>query len=111
MILLVAGRVDCVMAGISPSTADVVLAGQMFVGTQPGINTISSMGVIDIPGGQGSEGHLWAFSESAVNAEHDASELADIAITTSDTMHRLFDGNLCCPVVFFNQRQHRASSG
>ncbi|NLM14876.1 MAG: phosphate acetyltransferase, partial [Clostridiaceae bacterium] len=91
MILLVAGRVDCVMAGISHSTAEVVLAGQMFVGTQPGINTISSMGVMDIPGWQGSEGHLLAFSDSAVNAEPDASELADIAITTADTMHRLFD--------------------
>jgi len=68
-----------------------VLAGQMFVGTQPGINTISSMGVMDIPGWQGSEGHLLAFSDSAVNAEPDASELADIAITTADTMHRLFD--------------------
>ena len=91
MILLVAGRVDCVMAGISHSTAEVVLAGQMFVGTQPGINTISSMGVMDIPGWQGSEGQLLAFSDSAVNADPDASELADIAITTADTMHRLFD--------------------
>ncbi len=110
MILLVAGRVDCVMAGISHSTAEVVLAGQMFVGTQPGINTISSMGVMDIPGWQGSEGHLLAFSDSAVNAEPDASELADIAITTADTMHRLFDWEPgCCLVVFSNQRQHRST--
>lgn len=90
MIMLTAGRVDCVMAGINHSTADIVLAGQMFVGTQPGINTISSMGVMDIPGWQGSEGNLLAFSDAAVNADPDASELADIAITTADTMHRIF---------------------
>ena len=90
MIMLTAGRVDCVLAGINHSTADVVLAGQMFVGTQPGINTISSMGVMDIPGWQGSEGNLLAFADAAVNADPDPAELADIAITTADTIRRIF---------------------
>lgn len=89
-IMLGAGRVDCMMAGINHATADVVLAGQMYIGPQPGINTISSVGVMDIPGWQGSEGNLLAFSDAAVNADPDASELADIAITTADTIHRLF---------------------
>jgi phosphate acetyltransferase len=89
-IMLGAGRADCMMAGINHATADVVLAGQMFIGPQPGINTISSMGVMDIPGWQGSEGNLLAFADAAVNADPDSGELADIAITTADTISRLF---------------------
>ena len=89
-IMLGAGRVDCMMAGINHATADVVLAGQMFIGPQTGINTISSMGVMDIPGWTGSEGNLLAFADAAVNADPDADELADIAITTADTIRRLF---------------------
>lgn len=89
-IMLGAGRVDCMMAGINHATADVVLAGQMFIGPQQGINTISSMGVMDIPGWIGSEGNLLAFADAAVNADPDAGELADIAITTADTIRRLF---------------------
>ena len=89
-IVLGGGRADCMMAGINHTTADVVLAGQMYIGTKPGINTISSMGMMDIPGWEGSEGNLLGFSDSAVNADPDASELADIAITTADSIHRIF---------------------
>jgi phosphate acetyltransferase len=90
-IMLAIGRADCMMAGINHATADVVLAGQMFIGPQPGINTISSVGVMDIPGWQGSEGNLLAFSDAAVNVDPDANELADIAITTAATIRHLFD--------------------
>ncbi len=89
-ILLGAGRADCMMAGINHGTADVVLAGQMYIGPKPGFNTISSLGMMDIPGWEGSEGNLLGFSDSAVNADPDAGMLADIAITTADSVQRIF---------------------
>lgn len=42
------------------------IAGQMIIGLKPGINTISSIGICDIPGFEGSEGSLLAVGDSAV---------------------------------------------
>jgi phosphate acetyltransferase len=90
VIMVEIGEADCCMAGVSHTTGEVVLAGQMFLGTKPGIATVSSIGIMDIPGWQGSEGSLLAIADCAVNAEPSESELADIAIASADTVHRLF---------------------
>ncbi len=89
MIMLKIGKADCMMAGINHSTGEVVLAGQTFIGPKEGIRTISSIGIMDIPGWQGSEGNLLGFADAAVNADPDAEELADIAMTTADSINRL----------------------
>ena len=47
---------DVTFAGIDNTTGDVLLAGQMIIGMKPGISTISSIGLADIPGYEGSEG-------------------------------------------------------
>lgn len=53
------GEADVTFAGINNTTGDVLLAGQMIIGMKPGISTISSIGLADIPGYEGSEGSLW----------------------------------------------------
>lgn len=81
---------DTMFAGIDYSTGDVIFAGQALVGMQEGIQTASSVGVMDIPGFEGSEGSMMGFADCAVNANPDAEMLAEIAITSCETMRTLF---------------------
>lgn len=77
------------VAGLSHTTGEVIMAGQMLVGLKEGISTVSSMGILSIPGYQGPEGDLLAIADCAVCAAPGPEELADIAISTSDTVKAL----------------------
>ena len=77
---------DCMVAGITHTTGEVILAGQMIVGLKEGISTVSCMCFMNIPGYEGPEGSILALSDPAVVPAPDANELADIAISTADTV-------------------------
>ena len=83
------GKADCLAAGISYPTGDVIFTSQVFIGMKEGIGTISSVGVVEIPSFETSEGHLLAITDCAVCTDPGSEDLADIAITTSDTMQKL----------------------
>jgi phosphate acetyltransferase len=80
---------DCMVAGLSHTTGEVIMAAQMIVGMTGDISTPSSMGILAIPGYEGPEGNLLAIADCAVCAAPGATELADIAISTADTVRRL----------------------
>jgi phosphate acetyltransferase len=83
------GRADCLAAGINHPTGDVIYASQVYIGMKEGISTVSSLGVVEIPGFETSEGHLLTITDCAVCPAPGSEELADIAITTCDTMRKL----------------------
>ncbi len=95
---------DVTFAGINNTTGDVILAGQMVVGLQPGIATISSIGLCDIPGYEGSEGSLLAIGDSAVCTNPNAEQLASIAISACDTVRSLLDWEPRCALVCYSTR-------
>lgn len=95
---------DVTFAGIDNTTGDVILAGQMMVGMQPGIATISSIGLCDIPGFEGSEGTLLAIGDSAVCTNPDAEQLASIAISACDTVSSLLDWEPRCAIVCYSTK-------
>ncbi len=95
---------DVTFAGIDNTTGDVILAGQMVVGLQPGITTISSIGLCDIPGYEGSEGSLLAVGDSAVCTNPNAEALASIAISACDTVRSLLDWEPRCAMVCYSTR-------
>lgn len=95
---------DVTFAGINNTTGDVILAGQMVVGLQPGIATISSIGLCDIPGYEGSEGSLLAIGDSAVCTNPNAEQLASIAISACDTVRSLLDWEPRCAMVCYSTR-------
>lgn len=95
---------DVTFAGINNTTGDVILAGQMVVGLQPGITTISSIGLCDIPGYEGSEGSLLAIGDSAVCTNPNAEQLASIAISACDTVRSLLDWEPRCALVCYSTR-------
>ena len=83
------GDVDVCFAGLTHTTGDVILAGQMVVGLAEGIKTVSSVGIFNIPGFEGSEGHLLGFGDSAVCVDPTSEDLASIAIAACDTISAL----------------------
>jgi phosphate acetyltransferase len=83
------GEADCMVAGLSHTTGEVIMACEMIIGLQEGISTVSSMGIMNIPGYDGPEGSLMAIADCAVAPAPDSNELADIAISTADTVKRL----------------------
>lgn len=83
------GDADCIVAGLSHTTGEVIMACEMIIGLQEGISTVSSMGLASIPGFEGPEGNLLAIADCAVVPAPDSSELADIAIATADTVKSL----------------------
>lgn len=102
MVMQAVEEADVTFAGIDNTTGDVLLAGQMIIGLQEGIGTVSSIGLCDIPGFQGSEGSLLAIGDSAVCTNPDAKQLADIAISACDTVKALLDWEPRCAMVSYS---------
>jgi len=80
---------DYMVAGLSHTTGEVIMASEMIIGLKEGISTVSSMGIISIPGYEGSEGNLLAIADCAVCPAPGSQELADIAISTADAVQKL----------------------
>jgi phosphate acetyltransferase len=80
---------DCMVAGLIHTTGEVIMVSETIIGLQEGISTVSSMGVMSIPGYEGSEGNLLGIADCAVCPAPDSKELADIAISTADTVKSL----------------------
>lgn len=74
----------------------------MIIGMKPGISTISSIGLADIPGYEGSEGSLLAVGDSAVCTNPNAEQLASIAISACDTVQELLGWESRCAMVCYS---------
>lgn len=96
------GQVDGVFAGLVHTTGEVILAAQTYVGLKEGISTASSIGLMDIPGYEGSEGNLLAFGDAAVCIDPTEEELADIAISACETMEELLCWQPRCALLSFS---------
>ena len=102
MAMQAVGDADVTFAGIDNTTGDVLLAGQMIIGLKPGISTISSIGLCDIPGYEGSEGSLLAVGDSGVCTNPNPEQLASIAISACDTVKELLDWEPRCAMVCYS---------
>ncbi|MBP3883419.1 MAG: phosphate acetyltransferase [Olsenella sp.] len=80
---------DITFGGIDCSTGDVIIGGQTIVGLADGVDTISSLGIFNIPGWDGSEGPLLGFGDAAVCVNPDPEQLASIAISAAETVQAL----------------------
>lgn len=102
MVMQAVDDADVTFAGIDYTTEDVLFAGQMVIGLKPQIATISSIGLCDIPGFEGSEGSLLAVGDSAVCTNPNAEQLASIAISACDTVHSLLGWEPRCACVSYS---------
>lgn len=97
-----AGMVDVTFAGMSHTTGDVIIAGQMVVGLAEGVTTVSSVGITKVPGYEGSEGSLIVIGDSAVCQNPSEEDLASIAISACDTTKSLLGWEPRCAMVSFS---------
>ncbi len=81
--------VDITFGGLCCSTGEVIIGGQTIIGLADGIDTISSCGIFNIPGWEGSEGNLLGFGDAAVCVDPDPEQLASIAISAAETVQAL----------------------
>ena len=102
LILEALGRIDATFAGLAHTTGDVILAGQMIVGLREGVTTVSSIGIANIPGYEGSEGQLLAFGDSAVCVDPNEEDLASIAISACDTVKKLLGWEPRCALLSYS---------
>ena len=102
LVMEAAGEADVTFAGIDNTTGDVIAAGMMIVGMAPGISTVSSIGLCDIPGFTGGENGLLAIGDSAVCTNPDPEQLADIAISACDTVKGLLGWEPRCAMVCYS---------
>ena len=110
MVMQKVGDADVTFAGIDNTTGDVLLAGQTIIGLKPGLSTVSSIGLCDIPGYEGSEGSLFtggengliAIGDSAVCTNPNPEQLASIAIAACDTVKELLDWEPRCAMVCYS---------
>ena len=102
LVMEAVGDADCTFAGIENTTGEVILAGQTIIGLADGVSTISSVGIFNIPGYEGSEGPLLAFADSAVCVDPSAEDLASIAITTCDTVKALLGWEPRCALLSYS---------
>jgi phosphate acetyltransferase len=87
--LVAADLADALVAGIKHTTQDVILAAMTFIGMQPGISIPSSLMLMRVPGYEGPEGNLIVFADCGVAVAPDAAELAEIALTTAQSVRML----------------------
>ena len=100
--LLALDKVDAMFAGLTHTTGDVIAAGSLVVGLKDGIVTPSSIGILKIPGYQGSEGDLLCIGDSAVCVDPGPEELASIAISACDTVRELLDWQPRCTMLSYS---------
>ena len=83
-LMVAAGETDACVGGATRPTADVVRAALFCIGLAPGVETISSCFLLELP-----DGTPITFGDCGVVPEPDASQLASIAIASAATHEAL----------------------
>lgn len=84
-----AGDADCIVAGLATETDEVVAAYKLMVGMAEGFNIPSCFTVLEIPDFEGPQGNLLALSDTAINIDPSAEELADIALSSARSVREI----------------------
>jgi len=85
------GFADAMVAGAHNTTRDVVRSALYTIGVKKNIRTVSSFFIMNVPDCEYGEKGLFFFADCAVVPNPNKEQLADIGITTAESMKKLFD--------------------
>ena len=83
------GKADGMVSGAVHTTGDLLRPGLQVIKTAPGISTVSSFFIMQVPDCEYGSNGMFLFSDCAVNPNPNADQLAAIAISTADTAKKL----------------------
>jgi len=89
-LLVAADRAGAMVAGLTHTTQEVIVAAAGFIPLREGVAKPTSMFLMRIPGYEGPEGETLVFADCGVVIAPDAAELAEIAVLTADLVRGLF---------------------
>jgi len=101
-VLEAVGDVDVTIGGLNTTTGDFILAAMDIIGLQDGISAASSVGICEIQGYDGSEGNVIALADISTRPDPTATELADIAITSCETIRNITGWIPRCALLSFS---------
>ena len=97
------GDVDVTFGGILSSTGEFILAAQTLIGLQDNLDTISSVGIAELPDFTFANGtNMIAVGDCAVCPNPSASELASIAIAACDTVRAVTGWEPRCAMLSYS---------
>ncbi|MCL5674565.1 MAG: phosphate acetyltransferase [Candidatus Omnitrophica bacterium] len=82
--LISANKADCLVAGASNTTANVIQSAALTIGYQDDVSTASSFFIMVLP-----ENKILFYADCAVNIDPDVKQLSEIGITTARSFKKL----------------------
>lgn len=89
-VLVASGRADAMVAGLTHTTQEVILAAAGFIPLAEGVTKPYSLFLMRIPGYNGPEGETIVFADCGVTINPDAAQLAETAVLAARAAERLF---------------------
>ena len=89
-LLVASGQADAMVAGLTHTTQEVIVAAAGFIPLAEGVTKPYSLFLMRIPGYHGPEGEAIVFADCGVTINPDAAQLAEIAVLSARTVERLF---------------------
>ncbi len=98
------GMADGMVAGAINSTGNVLRSGLTIVKTKPGTKTVSSVFIMSFDGTPYKDNDVMIFGDCAVNIAPTAEQLADIAISSTETAKSLAGIDPCVAMLSFSTK-------
>ncbi len=87
------GDADGYVSGASHPTSDTLKPALQIIKGAPGITTVSAFFIMDLPDKEFGENGIFIYSDSGMNENPSAEQLADIAISSSKSFNELVNEN------------------